>query len=281
MVGGISKLDDVQFEKICRDIKSLGKLKVLRFYHMGEPFLHTGLPDMITRAKELDLADRIEVTSNGSALTPKTCEKVIKSGLDYLRLSIYAMDPKRHEHITQTQIHPDRIRQNIRTLYEKRKEMGVDHPFIYVKMIDPFDEKENQLLFESYSDIADEVVIEPPMNWTDEVDLVGNAYGKPIERKRMHEKEVCPSPFYTLVIHSSGHVSVCCVDWEKKTCVGNIFQESLSDIWHGEKLKDFQRMHIERRKHENEACRNCTFMYTLPDNIDEITDFDALYKDQK
>ena len=33
------------------------------------------------------------------------------------------------------------------------------------------------------------------------------------------KKEVCPYPFYTLVVHADLNVSLCCVDWNKKTVV--------------------------------------------------------------
>lgn len=284
-VGGITTLTFEYFRKICADILELGRLKVLRFYMLGEPFLHKELPDMIVYAKQKYVADRIEVTSNGTALTPKNCERVIKSGLDYLRISIYAMDHKRHREITQSEISPEQIRNNIRTLYEMRQTSGNNKPFLYVKMINPFDQLEEQSFLNAYKDICDEVVIEQPMNWDDpdDFDFLNNVYktSEKIDRSSLfpNYKEVCPFPFYTLVVHSSGDVSVCCVDWERKTVCGNIFKETLKEIWHGKLLREFQRMHIERRKNENEACRNCTFLFSsyAPDNVDEITDFNILY----
>lgn len=284
-VGGIFALTFDQFRKICSDILALGQLKVLRFYMMGEPFLHKDLPEMIAYAKHAQVAERIEVTSNGTAITEKTSARILDSQLDYLRVSIYAMDPVRHKVITQSEITPERIRNNIATLYEMRKKSGKTSPFIYVKMINPFDQEEEKRLFDTYKDISDEISIEKPMNWDnpDGVDFLDNVYDKEIDRAKLfpYPKEVCPFPFYNLVVHSSGDVSVCCVDWEKKTVCGNIFQQSLKDIWTGPKLLAFQRMQIERRKHENEACRNCTFLHTSPDNIDEIIDFEQLYPNAK
>lgn len=283
-VGGIRSLDFEQFRKVCADILELGKLKVLRFYMLGEPFLHKELPDMVAYAKENQVADRIEVTSNGSAITAKNAERIIRSGLDYLRISIYAMEPERHRSITQSEVPPELIMNNIRRLWQLRKEDSSDLPFIYIKMINPFDAREEQLFLETYQDFCDEIKIEPPMNWDnpDEADFLDNVYGDTIDREVFfkYRKEVCAFPFYTTVVHASGDVSVCGVDWDKKTVVGNIFKQSLKEIWNGEELHAFQRMHIERRKNENDACRNCTYLYTYPDNIDEITDFDILYQDK-
>jgi radical SAM protein with 4Fe4S-binding SPASM domain len=285
-VGGISVMSFENFRKICADILDLGRLKVLRFYMLGEPFLHAELPEMIAYAKEHGVAERIEVTSNATAITAKNCQRIIDSGLDYLRVSIYAIDPERHKSITQSEISPDRIRKNVSTLYELRQRLGAAKPFIYVKTINPYDKEEEAAFRNSYKDICDEIEVENPMNWDnpDGVDFLDKAYEKNevIDRAELfrNPKEVCPFPFYNLVVHSSGDVSVCCVDWEKKTVCGNIYTESLRDIWQGKRLREFQRMHIERRRHENEACKNCTFLHITPDNLDSLTSIEQLYPDR-
>jgi radical SAM protein with 4Fe4S-binding SPASM domain len=283
-VGGITALTFTDFKKICDDVLALGRLRVLRFYMLGEPFLHKELPDWVAYAKDHGVAERVEITTNATALTAANADRVLKSGLDYLRISIYAINPERHRSITQSQISPDHIRANIKYLWEARKRSGGSSPFIYVKMINPFDKEEEAAFRESYSDICDEIVVEQPMNWDNQEgnDFLDTAYKdneEPVDRDGIfkYPKQVCPFPFYTLVVHSSGDVSVCCVDWEKKTVCGNVFKESLHDIWHGERLREFQRMHIERRRNENDACKNCTFLFTSPDNIDEITTIEMLY----
>ena len=47
------------------------------------------------------------------------------------------------------------------------------------------------------------------------------------------KKKTCPFPFYTLAIHSNLKVSVCCVDWNKKTVVGDPKINTLKEIWTG------------------------------------------------
>ena len=47
------------------------------------------------------------------------------------------------------------------------------------------------------------------------------------------KKKICPFPFYTLAIHSNLKVSVCCVDWNKKTVAGDLKINTLKEIWTG------------------------------------------------
>jgi MoaA/NifB/PqqE/SkfB family radical SAM enzyme len=279
---GIHLLPLDRFHKICRDIQELGGVKVLRYHNMGEPLLHPQATSMIRYANDLGLAERTELTTNGSMLTPEKAEELIASNLDYIRVSIYGATKESHTALTASPIKPERIAANIRHLRERRDALGALKPFIYVKMVDPMDEAEVARFRSLYDGIADEIDIEPPHNWTgsEGSDLLQIAYGKKVVRDpevvRRRAKEVCPSPFYMLALHSDGEASVCCVDWQEGTSVGNVFQESLRDIWNGLRLREFQRMDIERRSCENTICRNCDFIYTFPDNIDEIVDSSIL-----
>jgi len=282
--GGFHRLAFDQFRKICDDVLALGRLKVLRYYYMGEPLLHPDALSMIRYGYEQGIADRTELTTNGSMLSPDKADELIASGIDYLRISVYATGSSRHAAITGTLITPQVIADNVRAVRERRDAAGALKPFIYVKMIDPFDPAEVTRLHELYDGIADEVALEQPHNWTQTEgrDLLADAYGHAVIRDPLlaqeRAKQVCPSPFYLMAIHSDGKVSPCCVDWEKKASLGNVFSESLADIWCGQKMKEFRRAHIERRRPQLPACHSCDFLYTFPDNIDEIVNSDVLNK---
>lgn len=272
---GFHFMDQAFFDSLCEQINVLGRLRVLRFYMLGEPLLNKQTLSFIAQATNMGIAERTELTSNGSAITESVAEELVKSGLDYLQISIYAMDPDRHRRITGSVISPDRIRRGVEAVKNARQSNGGIGPFIVTKMIDPFDPGEEAAFRDTYKNIADEVIINSPMNWNDdpEKDFIKDSYATDIDRKSLFtmKKEVCTFPFYTLVVHSDGAVSVCCADWEKQAVVGDLKKQTLSEIWSGSKLREFQTMHIERRRNENPACKGCTFLYTVPDNIDCIT----------
>ena len=145
---------------------------------------------------------------------------------------------------------------------------------IYAKMIDSGDPAENAEFLEKFGPIVDEAVIEPVMNWNDpsegnlaQVDSDTLLRGPNFQNR----KTVCPQPFYTLVVHSDLRVSVCCVDWAKEAVVGDLKTETLAEVWRGAALRDFQLAHLEGRKSELAACKNCTFLHTMPDNLDDLS----------
>ena len=276
-VGGFRTMSLSEFQKIAADIKAGGRLKVLRFYFMGEPLLNPELPAMITMASQMQLAERTELTTNGVLLNETTARALISSGLDYLRISISSVIQSRHEQVTQTRVKIEDIRNNIRRFRELRHELGYTKPFIYVKLLDPCDAAERDTFFDLYRDIADEAVVEDSMNWNSYDDhnfmpadnaKTGNPTGSAAQTT---PKQVCPFPFYTLAVTVNGDVTVCCVDWNKATAVGNAFEEDLTSIWHGKRMREFRQMHITRNRKNNPSCCNCTFLYTTPDNLDAMS----------
>ena len=118
-------------------------------------------------------------------------------------------------------------------------------------------------------------LLEPLSNWNDPEE--GNLSQKDHEYLMStdfykNKKETCSFVFYSLIIHSDLKVSICCVDWEKKTLIGDLKKEKLKDIWNGDKLKYIQLKHINKRRCEIEVCKNCTYLHTAQDNLDSLTE---------
>ncbi|MBN3033553.1 MAG: radical SAM protein [Candidatus Saganbacteria bacterium] len=244
---GYMKFED--FKMIADDLAAWpgAKIKVVRIIGFGEPLLNPATPAMVKYCKELGLAERLEITTNAALLTPRVARELIDAGLDYLRCSIYAVDQKKHEALTQGRTSVRTIRDNIAALRELRAAAGAARPFIYVKMLESGEPAENDLFLKEYSDIADEAALEKPHHW------LAGADG-PVRR------EVCPQPFKMMSVHFNGDVIMCDPDWRGNTCVGNALTEKISAIWGGKRVREFWRLQLEKRRRENESCRNCSFL---------------------
>ena len=271
--GGKFVLGDQHFELIAKQIADLGRLETLNFYMMGEPFANKNLLSFVAKAKKYKLAERIIVTSNGSLVNDRIFSAICESGLDYLRISIYGSDESEHREVTQSGVKLSRIKRNIKGLIDYRNDNDFQKPFIYVKKISGGSVSDARFL-DLFSDSGDEVIIEPVMNWNDpsEGRLAGVSASDLLEMDYFKiKKNVCPFPFYTLVIHADLNVSVCCVDWNKKLVVGNLRSDTLIDIWTGEKLRALQIKHLMGERCSVEGCNKCTFLHTAPDKIEPVT----------
>ncbi|WP_297417010.1 radical SAM/SPASM domain-containing protein [Clostridium sp.] len=255
------------------------KLKVLKLSLYGEPFTNTNFCDMLKIAKEANIAERIETTTNASLLTKEICGKLVEYEIDYIRVSIYSPKQQKHEKITNSSIDILDIYNNLKYIQKLKKEKGVEKPFVSAKMLDTFS-TENEEFLNKYKEVADEVYIDKPHNWVahEEKSFIGSLYNEVDKEKLEKDLEetisdriACPMPFTTLAVRNNGDVSPCCVDWLGGTNLGNILEENIKDIWNGEKMYQFRKMQLENRRFENTSCRNCELVlndYYTRDNID-------------
>lgn len=261
-------MDFALFEKIMRDIKDMGRLKALKLFGYGESMTHPELGRMIRLAQDLGVADRIELTSNASRLTEKVARELIEGPLDYLRVSIYALDQDEHQAFTQTKVRIETIFENLTRLRKMRDEMGAARPYIYVKMFETISPDDEARFREQYKDIADELTLEMWHNMTG-VDGVDDRLT--IEGPKRTPKRVCPAPFYMSSVAANGDVTICCVDWSWSSKVGNLKEQSLKDIWYGPALNEIRRRLLDGRRDTIKSCVNCTWDWSHPDNIDAVT----------
>jgi radical SAM protein with 4Fe4S-binding SPASM domain len=275
--------DLVLFERIIKQISTYGRLKSLRLYYIGEPFLHPQILEIISLAIKSNVAERIEITSNGSVMNSKHVEGICSIAKDmdvslYLRFSIYSVIPENHLRVTNSKINIENIYHNIEYLKKRRDESGTNNVFVYAKMIDTYSE-ENNIFLKRYSNITDEAAIEPPMNWSgfDNINSLSSVYECPDYLQSGHtilsHRKVCAYPFYSLCIYSDGSVVACCVDWNRKTLLGNVKQQTLYEIWNGPAANQLRKLHLRGERTRNEACRNCEILHSLPveDNLDFLS----------
>ena len=263
------------------------KLKVLKLSLYGEPLINPDFCKMLALARDADIAERIETTSNVSLLTPAISEGLVKGGLDYIRVSVYSPLQEKHEKITASPISIDTIRGNLEVLQEIKIRYNSEKPFVAVKMLDTYSE-ENEVFREMYRDVADEIYIEKPHNWvaSTEKSFINSLYGEQNDsvisdlNDQDNKLKACGVSFYTLSVRNNGDVAPCCVDWSGGTNVGNIADMSLRDIWLGEQMRQFWIMQLQGRNAENKSCRNCRVYksnYYSKDDVDGVS-IERLYK---
>ena len=266
-----------EFERVSEQIRELGAVSVLRLWIMGEPLLNKNIYEFIKLAKNTNsrVAERVEITTNGSMLNETNIEKLLDSKVDIVKISIYGIG-NRHNEITGSKISSETIYENVSKFFNKRNELN-SSTRILVKMVDPLDTKELEKFQFSYSPIADQVEVYSPHSWVEDHAIKkyeSNFKEKSIigVRQNLVAKKVCGFPFYTISIHANGDVSVCCVDWEKKTKIGNIHSESLVSIWNGSALREIQRRHLMGLRSTLPGCSTCDYFYdNCPEDLDDAS----------
>jgi len=257
------------YTKIIDDIAEFDqKIKVLRLYKDGEPLLNKKLPQMIKYAKDKGVADKIDTTTNASALTNERSLALIEAGLDRINISIYGVNEKQYKEFSKVNIDFKKIVENVKFFYENRKQCEV-----LVKINgDTLTKDEKQFFLDTFGDYCDKIFIEHIMGCWPEFEIKGvdindefGIYGQEIK-----EVSVCPYVFYAFSINSDGSVSTCFLDWARKLIIGNANTQSVKSIWFGEGMKEYRKMFLEGGRKEHPVCKDCgQLTHGMPDNIDK------------
>lgn len=256
------------YKKIIDDLaKFPQKIKSIKLYKEGEPLINKWLPDMIRYAKEKDVADKIEFTTNGSLLNPEKNKDLVNAGLDRIVISVEAVSKEKYKQISNVDVDFEEFVNNIKHFYDNRKQCRV-----CIKSTDIGVKGEEEKFYEIFGDIADEIFIEniTPV-WPDfDISELKEKCDTGLYGQTVEKIEICPYIFYSVTINSDGTVSACFVDWEHKIIVGDTKEQSFYDIWNGERLNELRIMHLKKMRNNHETCKNCgQLKFGSSDNLDE------------
>jgi radical SAM protein with 4Fe4S-binding SPASM domain len=258
------------YKKIIDDITEFETpIKVLRLYKDGEPLLNSKFADMVKYAKEKGCADRIDTTTNGSLLNPKTNLEIINAGLTRINISVVGVNTWQYLYSVHYKLNFENYVKNIAHLYDNRNDCEI----IIKANGDLLSEADKIRFYDIFGDIADGISLEHIMScWPEfEVEGVNQEFG--IYGQEIKEVMVCPYVFYSFSINSDGTASACFLDWQRKLLIGNAKTESVKDIWLGEKLLKYQQMFLKKKRKEHPVCKDCGQMsHGLPDDIDDCSE---------
>lgn len=266
----------MKYELYCKIIDDLKEMvdehgmrpNLLQLYKDGEPLIHKRFPEMVAYAKKTGVAHVVSTTTNGALLTEELSRRIIESDLDQIRVSVIHVTDEAYKKIAQTFDDYGKIVDNVAFLY-REKQRARSRLRVIVKINDSaLSADEKRKFAEDYGPICDMVRVDSMMGWSLS-ELKDFTLGVQVETgmdgvSPLRDRKVCPEPFSRVAINFDGQVSVCCVDWSYGTIVGDLRTESLSEIWNGEKLRQFRMAHLEGRKDSIPACANCQYVKGAP-----------------
>ena len=240
------------YEKIIEECRNYTHIiKNFSLFMQGEPLLDNLLERRIKIAKEAGIPN-VQIATNGTLLTPSRAKKLIDSGLDSIIISLEDISKNFHEKVRVGSKY-EKIITNLETLISIRNDLGLAKPEITVRML-AFKENEPQreIFIDHWKTKVDEVIIQPLHNW-------GGT--EPFGRKVSYANSKCDYLWKSMVILIDGRVPLCCLDYDGVYTLGNVYDESIYDIWHGEKYK------LYRKKYKNNQIELCTHCNWIPGSV--------------
>ena len=235
-------MSDELFYKIIDEIS--GKVYAVRLSLRGEPTLHPQLTKFIKYAKEKGIME-VSFLTNGSHLTDDFIRELISAGVDWITVSIDGLG-KEYENIRKPLLFED-IYQKIKRFKEVKDEMQVHKPVIKVQGIWPSIKNNVEEYYNLFVPLTDAVAFNPLIDYLDnDKDIVYD------------ESFSCPQLYQRIIVAADGKVLMCSNDEENGNVIGDLNQENLYDIWHGEKLEKIRNiMKVQGGFKNISVCRKC------------------------
>ena len=244
------------FTKIIDEIG--GKVPAIRLSFRGEALLHPKFVDAIRYAKSKGIKE-VSTLTNGAKLSLDFFKEITEAGIDWITISVDGTGDI-YEKIRKP-IKFNDLYQKIKNMHEYKKSHNLRRPVIKVQGIWPAIKKDIQKYYDTFSPIVDLVAFNPL------IDYLFN------DTEIEYEKNfTCPQQYQRLVIGADGLVMKCSNDEENEEVVGNANNESVSQIWHGEKLNAIRKMQIEKNGFlKSDVCKRCYIPRLTKEEIHEVS----------
>lgn len=230
------------FERVFEDIsKNSKKVKVVVMYHGGEPLLNPNVENMIKRIKLIGI-EKVKTVSNGMLLSPERSQRLVKSGLDEIEISLDGTTPEENDSIRRGSDFR-KVSRNIISLIEEKKRFQSRTPIIYIATTQFGSENVPEYLEREFGEYIKsgeiagfkscEAMVWPDMRIEDDKYCVS-------ERRIPGKYNYCDHLFSTFTIRWNGDVVACCYDLTSIFVAGNIMKNSISDIWKNERYQSIR-----------------------------------------
>ncbi len=256
-------IDFELYKKIIDEVKDYIIYQMI--YFQGEPFLN---PEFFNLIKYADNNNIYTSTStNGHFLTPENCEKIIKSGLKKIIISIDGTTQETYEKYRVGGKLEDVI-EGIKNLVLTKQQLKSKYPIVHIQFL-VFKHNEHQIreinsLAKSLGVNKLELKSAQIENFEKNSDLIPtlekfSRYNNKENDFKIKSKLLnrCFRIWSTLIVSQEGTIVPCCFDKELQYPVGNVINNSVLKIWKSKEFAGFRRNILLNRK-KTPICRNCS-----------------------
>ncbi len=242
------------------------KLTTVIFYFQGEPFINRDIYELINFAKEKKVYSI--TSSNGHYFTKENVQKVIKSGLNNLIISIDGTTQEIYEKY-RVNGSLNKVIEGIRLLVSEKQNEKSKLPKLTLQFLVT---AENEHQIKAAKKLAKELNADQISFKTAQIYDFKN--GNPLipknEKYSRYKKQKdstykiksklknrCWRMWGQPVITTTGDVVPCCFDKDASYKMGNLNDKSFKEIWQSEEYQNFRKKVFQDRK-SIDICRNCT-----------------------
>lgn len=239
----VASMDMNLFKRLVDECYEIGVERIV-FDFMGDPLLDR---DIVNRLKYIKDKGDIKVSFNTPAVhfDLKVMEGLLENKLDQICFSLITDTPEKYEEFTGRNFY-NVVITNINKFVKLKNDTGAKTRIIIKFLDDTIDKTTQEKLWSI--DGVDVLILDLQFSWVDmytekEVSQIG--------------RRPCIDIFFNMIINYDGRVSLCCLDAFKDNIIGDVKQNSIMEIWHGQAMNKIREAHLLNKYDDLKLCKNC------------------------
>ena len=223
--------------------------KCLILHGYGEPFLDKYLIKRLKMCKEKKIPTYFSCTP--ATMTVEKAHQAMENGLTVLKFSLDAMDD---EEIKKIRGKKANYAESIKKIFEIIKiKKKYNYKTILVPCMISFDKnEESKKLHQNFLEFWKPYDVFAYVKSQDNRWLFEQ--NKEVENLSHYAKQYCEYPWTSLTVMADGNVVPCTQISNNEIVLGNINENTLEEIWNGEKYNELRKMHISGNFPKNHKC---------------------------
>lgn len=211
--------------------------KVIQLHGYGDPLLDKHMAEYVKLLSDKGFYSYF--SCNPANINIDRTVQMFENGLDYIKYSIETVDDMLHKQIRGQASNFTESYKNILRLLEIKKERK-HKVTIIITMLDlnlKTQKEEYGKLKEAFKGLDVYIYLKSEDTQWYREDYHGT--------KSVHWTEYCQHPWMSITVKSNGEVAMCMEDFNNEIVLGNAKEQSLYDIWNGEKYRRFRKDHFD------------------------------------
>ncbi len=250
------RMTDALFERLVRQAGEHPQVACINLFLMNEPLCDPQIVERVHLAQRHNPRAQISLWTNAVALTPALSERLLRSPLGSLGVSLHAHRPETyHRVLGRKDLH--RVLRNLAHFVEqrlaRRPDLAVTLRYIGADLFMSAEEREQALAF--WRDAEVDIDLSPGY-----LSRGGNQEAPAMLREPLARLAGCAALSGPKQVHVlyTGQVVLCCMDYRRTTVLGDASRQPLQQIWQGERRREvLQMLYGARPPAEGLICRRC------------------------
>lgn len=232
------------FQKVVDEVA--GNVYALRLSWRGESTLYKRFVDAVRYAKGKGIKE-VSFLTNGSKLTKELFIELVEAGADWITVSFDGLGEE-YNKVRDPLVYEETLRK-LKDAMDYKREHGLGRPVIKVQGIWPAIRKDPEGYYNVMKEVSDLVAFNPL------IDYLG------LDDHIVYEENfACPQLYERVFVSSTGDVMMCNSDEYGKHIIGDAWEQSIHEIWHGEVLNHVREEHKKKDGFKNiSICRDCFY----------------------